>query len=120
MKSFTFTCTEVHPKEFGHLQSATKTTGGNFNYIGGYLHLQELFGGLYLLLEGRRFGSLQLLDLGARRGGLRPIIAIAMARPPGFFWLFAIGELVSNKPCAILAASWSVSADGPNVERRDE
>ena len=25
---------------------------------------------------------------------------------PGFFWLFAIGELVSNKPCVILAASW--------------
>ena len=24
-------------------------------------------------------------------------------RPPGFFWLFAIRELVSNKPCAILA-----------------
>ena len=36
---------------------------------------------------------------------------------PGFFWLFAIGELVSNKPCAILAASWSVSGDG---QCRDE
>ena len=36
-------------------------------------------------------------------------IAIMGRRPPGFFWLFAIGELVSNKPCAILAASWSVS-----------
>ena len=33
-------------------------------------------------------------------------IAIMGRRPPGFFWLFAIGELVSNKPCAILAASW--------------
>ena len=39
------------------------------------------------------------------------------APPPGFFWLFAIGELVSNKPCAILAASWSVSGDG---QCRDE
>ena len=38
-------------------------------------------------------------------------------RPLGFFWLFAIGELVSNKPCAILAASWSVSGDG---QCRDE
>ena len=37
-------------------------------------------------------------------------------RPPGFFWLFAIGDLVSNKPCAILAASW-VSGDG---QCRDE
>ena len=36
---------------------------------------------------------------------------------PGFFWLLAIGELVSNKPCAILAASWSVSGDG---QCRDE
>ena len=26
------------------------------------------------------------------------------APPPGFFWLFAIRELVSNKPCVILAA----------------
>ena len=55
--------------------------------------------------------------------GLCPIIAIAMAPPPGFFqWLFAIGELVSNKPCAILAASWSVSGDGQScccVETRD-
>ena len=31
---------------------------------------------------------------------------------PGFFWLFAIGELVSNKPCVILAASWWVSGEG--------
>ena len=45
---------------------------------------------------------------------------IAMAHPcrvPAFFWLFAIRELVSNKPCAILAASWSVSGDG---QCRDE
>ena len=38
-------------------------------------------------------------------------------RPPGFFWLFAIRELVSNKPCVILAASWWVSGDG---QCRDE
>ena len=37
--------------------------------------------------------------------------------PPGFFWLFAIGELVSNKPCVILAASWWVSGEG---QCRDE
>ena len=31
---------------------------------------------------------------------------------PGFFWLLAIGELVSNKPCAILAASrWSAACE---------
>ena len=36
---------------------------------------------------------------------------------PGFFWLFAIGELVSNKPCVILAASWWVSGEG---QCRDE
>ena len=43
-----------------------------------------------------------------------PAIAIAIMgrRPPGFFWLFAIRELVSNKPCVILAASWWVSGDG--------
>ena len=42
------------------------------------------------------------------------------APPPGFFWLFAIGELVSNKPCAILAASWSVSGDhGGDGQCRD-
>ena len=39
------------------------------------------------------------------------------APPPGFFWLFAIRELVSNKPCVILAASWWVSGDG---QCRDE
>ena len=39
-------------------------------------------------------------------------IAIMGRRPPGFFWLFAIRELVSNKPCVILAASWWVSGDG--------
>ena len=38
-------------------------------------------------------------------------------RPPGFFWLFAIRELVSNKPCVILAASWWVSCVG---QCRDE
>jgi hypothetical protein len=27
------------------------------------------------------------------------------APPPGIFWLFAVGELVCDKPCAILAAS---------------
>jgi hypothetical protein len=27
------------------------------------------------------------------------------------FWLFAIGELVGYKPCAILATSWWVSGD---------
>ena len=55
----------------------------------------------------------------------RPIIAIARMRrkgrwrtpAPGFFWLFAIRELVSNKPCVILAASWWVSGDG---QCRDE
>ena len=31
---------------------------------------------------------------------------------PGIFRLFAIGELVGYKPCAILAASWWVSGDG--------
>ena len=36
---------------------------------------------------------------------------------PGFFWLFAIGELVSNTPCVILAASWWVSGEG---QCRDE
>jgi hypothetical protein len=30
------------------------------------------------------------------------------APPPGIFRLFAIGELVGYKPCAILAASWSL------------
>ena len=39
------------------------------------------------------------------------------APPPGFFWLFAIRELVSNKPCVILAASWWMSGDG---QCRDE
>ena len=39
------------------------------------------------------------------------------APPPGFFWLFAIRELVSNKPCTILAASSWVSGDG---QFRDE
>ena len=39
------------------------------------------------------------------------------APPPGFFWLFAIRELVCNKPCVILAASWWVSGDG---QCRDE
>ena len=59
----------------------------------------------------------------AGRAAVRPIarnIAIMGRRPPGFFWLFAIGELVSNKPCAILAASWIVSGDGQCRERRDE
>ena len=37
--------------------------------------------------------------------------------PRGFFWLFAFGELVSNKPCVILAASWWVSGEG---QCRDE
>ena len=37
---------------------------------------------------------------------------------PGFFWLFAIGELVSNKPCTILEASWSVTVVMANVETR--
>ena len=40
------------------------------------------------------------------------ISSIMGRRPPGFFWLFAIRELVSNKPCVILAASWWVSGDG--------
>jgi hypothetical protein len=35
----------------------------------------------------------------------------------GIFRLFAIGELVGYKPCAILAASWWVSGDG---QCRDE
>ena len=39
------------------------------------------------------------------------------APPPGIFRLFAIGELVGYKPCAILAASWWVSGDG---QCRDE
>ena len=34
------------------------------------------------------------------------------APPPGFFRLFAIGELVGDMPCVILAASWWVSGDG--------
>ena len=45
---------------------------------------------------------------------------IAMAHPcrPSFgSFVCAIRELVSNKPCAILAASWSVSGDG---QCRDE
>ena len=33
-------------------------------------------------------------------------------QPLGFFWLFAIGELVSKEHCAIIAASWWVSGDG--------
>ena len=44
-------------------------------------------------------------------------IAILGRWPPGFFLLFAIGELVSNKPCVILAASWWLSSDG---QCRDE
>jgi hypothetical protein len=46
-------------------------------------------------------------------------IAIAIVRrwSRGIFWLFAIGELVGYKPCAILAASWWVSGDG---QCRDE
>ena len=51
------------------------------------------------------------------RRGCAIAIAILGRRPPGFCWLFAIGELVSNKRCAILAASWWVSGDGQN---RDE
>ena len=52
------------------------------------------------------------------RQGCAIAIAILGRRPPGFFWFFAIfGELVSNKPCVILAASWSVSGDG---QCRDE
>ena len=52
----------------------------------------------------------------ARRGCA---IAIAIVRrwSPGIFRLFAIGELVGYKPCAILAASWWVSGDG---QCRDE
>jgi len=47
------------------------------------------------------------------RGDLHLIIAIAMAHPRrASFRLFAIGELVGYKPCAILAASWWVSGDG--------
>ena len=52
--------------------------------------------------------------LGARQ---QVAIAILGRRPPGFFWLLAIGELVSNKPCVILAASWWVSGEG---QCRDE
>ena len=63
-----------------------------------------------------------------RQQDARVHVAIIGRRPPGFFWLFAIRELVSNKPCVILAASWWVSGGGPdrrwpmsNVEtRRDE
>ena len=51
------------------------------------------------------------------RGGCAIATAIMGRGTPGFFWLFAIGELVGNKPCAILAASWSVSGDG---QCRDE
>jgi hypothetical protein len=51
------------------------------------------------------------------RGGCAIAKANLRRREPGFFWLFAIGELVSNKPCAILAASWWVSGDG---QCRDE
>jgi hypothetical protein len=50
---------------------------------------------------------------------LRPLIVRRWS--PGIFRLFAIGELVGCKPCAILAASWWVSGDGQwmaNVETR--
>ena len=39
-------------------------------------------------------------------------------RSPGFFRLFAIGELVSNKPCVILAAcSWWVTVVMANYSK---
>ena len=54
------------------------------------------------------------LQLDAQGGGAdwQRYRAMAHTPPPGFFWLFAIRELVSNKPCVILAASWWVSGDG--------
>jgi hypothetical protein len=51
------------------------------------------------------------------RRGCAIAIAILGRWPPGFFWLFAIRELVSNKLCVIHAASWWVSGDG---QCRDE
>ena len=48
------------------------------------------------------------------------ISSIMGRRQPGFFWLFAMlasFQLVSKKPCAIIAASWWVSGDG---QCRDE
>ena len=51
------------------------------------------------------------------RRGCAIAIAIMRRRSPGIFRLFAIGELVGYKPCAILAASWWVSGDG---QCRDE
>jgi hypothetical protein len=44
-------------------------------------------------------------------------VSIVRRWSPGIFRLFAIGELVGYKPCAILAASWWVSGDG---QCRDE
>ena len=60
--------------------------------------------------------SLTQLSLNENKG-CAIAIAILGRRPPGFFWLLAIGELVSNKPCVILAASWWVSGEG---QCRDE
>ena len=45
--------------------------------------------------------SLPMASTGCRHGATAAIMG---RRPPGFFWLFAIGELVSNKPCASIAA----------------
>ena len=75
--------------------------------------------------------AVAMLGGSERERGCAIAIAIIGRRPPGFFWLFAIRELVSNKPCVILAASWWVSGEGgliadgqcamSNVEtRRDE
>jgi len=50
---------------------------------------------------------------GAISDGSAPATHVSpRAPPPGIFRLFAIGELVGYKPCAILAASWWVSGDG--------
>ena len=73
------------------------------------LHVCEVFD----VIEGCRekVENLHAITSLSHTGELSPqgcaiAIAILGRRPPGFFWLFAIGELVSNKPCVILAASW--------------
>ena len=74
---------------------------------------RESFPTFLLWREERRY----IPDPSLKRQGCAIAIAILGRRPPGFFWLFAIGELVSNKPCVILAASWWVSGEG---QCRDE
>ena len=81
--------------------------------------IEDLLSGNSKLLAAVRNTYLQLHGKEPKeaRQGCAIAIAILGRRPPGFFWLFAIGELVSNKPCVILAASWWVSGEG---QCRDE